>query len=485
VSVQADPAMRAKLAHLLTTPWTDKDEDPTDDLMQYEGLDGKTFATGFGFATGMYAGAELAADAFRYGVLRDRGGSCTDVARARKMVTVGMQSLHIASAITGKPGSIARAIARKDFPGDGPSATVVPLLAPNGSPLPAEKDNGTWRADNSVGAKYPNYVWVDSCSRDMLFGWTLAMASVWEVIKTDPTFDKALKDELQADAKAILTALMTVRSNGKDLELWDPDGRRTFHGNMHETSVDREYVLKNGVASMMALGEIAALASVVDDAPAKQYLATLTGARGLPSATTQTMQVVALGGDESNHSAFNMLFMTAWMARRYIPDASVRTTLRDPVEKQLYSPLFGDAKPKEWKQSFFDLIVAASSGQSWSGNNASNGSMDKAAVARGLDTLNAFADAPYYANAKNNCDNNEIAAKVCMLNDGATVVNLSLVKGKWLADKPIPMAHRPPSNFFWRSNPFIVNSEGDGPNNIMPGSDIRIAYWLGRYVRVD
>ncbi len=479
ITVTGNAAMRQKVETFLGSSWDPNDADPTDDLQQYEGIDPFQYVTAWGFATGMYAGAEMMADAYRYAVLRDRGGSCNDVARARKMVEVGLEAFHVVVAITGIPGGIARAIMRNDLPGDGEVA-VTPLKDGSGKPLPPEKNNGTWRADNSVGKVYPQYSWIDSCSRDMIFGWTMGIAAIWEVIKDDPTYPAALKTRLQADAKSVLDGLRVVRSSGKDLEIWDPDGRRTYHGNMHETSIDRDYVLKNGVASMMALGEVAGLVSVVDDASSKQYLDSLITTRDLPGAIKQSMQVIALGGDKSNHSAFNMLFMTEWMANRYIADATTRAGLKSPIEG-LYAPLFGE-RPIEWKQSFYDLTIAAQKAGAWTGGNAST-TIDTAAVGRALDSLKGFPQAPFYAVAKENCDANEVASQSCVLLDGTTVVSLKFSNGELVANKPIPMHLRPASNYFWRTNPFLVNGAGN-PNVVFPGSDLRVAYWMGRYLRV-
>jgi hypothetical protein len=480
VTVRDDPAMRQKLAHLLATPWDPNDTDPTDDLLQYENLDPKAFATGFGLATGMYAGSEIAADAFRYGVLRDRGGSCTEVARARKMLQLALEGFHALVTLPGTKGSIARGIARRDLPGDGQS-TVMPLFDANHQPLPTEKNNGAWRDDFSPGGQYPNLIWIDSCSRDMLFGWTFGAAAAWEVIEKDPTIDAAMKARLKADAKGVLDGLMIVRPSGKDLELWDPDGRRAYHGNLHESSIDRDYVLENGPASMMALGEVAGLVSIVSDATATAYLQSLVTQRGLVDAMNQSMFVVALGGDASNHSAYNMLFMTAWMAHRYIDDPNVRQQIKKPVEQDLYSPIVG-VRPRDWKQSFFDFVLAASTGDAWVHGGAKT-TYDAAAVARGLETLSGFAPAPFYGSTVENCDASEIAAGSCLLNDGVTTVSLKTVKWGLVGDTAVPMKVRPPSNFYWRTDPFLVNGSGD-PNTLIPGSDIRSSYWLGRWVRI-
>jgi hypothetical protein len=480
VALRADPVMRKKLDAFLGASWSPGDEDPTDDLTEYTGIDPFELVTSWGKNTGMYAGSEIAADAFRYGVLRDRAGSCNEVARARKMLVTSLDALHVVVAITGPSGSIARSIGRKDLPGEGQVPTT-PLFDGSGNPLPAEKNNGTWRVDTSVGGQYPKLAWEDSCSRDMLFGWTFGAAAAWEVIASDPTFPASTRGQLRADMKAVLDGLRKVRPSGKDLEIWDPDGRRAYNGNLHETSVDRQYILQNGVASMMALGEVAALASIVSDATSKAYLDSLVGPRGLPQATTQTMSVIALGGDQSNHSAFNMLFMTSWMAQRYVPDASVRGIIKKPV-RDVYQPLFGE-NPSSWGQAFFDLVAAHAQGDG-SANKAVAGPLDSNALARADATLQGWKPAPFYATAVENCDAGELASWTCTLGDGTTVVKLSTVKGGVLADKPVPIGLRPASNFYFRTSPFLVNGAGD-PNVVYPGSDLRMAYWLGRWARVN
>ena len=51
-----------------------------------------------------------------------------------------------------------RALARAGTPGDGKRSPLFDA----GEPLPAEKNNGTWQADNS--GHYEGYIWEDSCS---------------------------------------------------------------------------------------------------------------------------------------------------------------------------------------------------------------------------------------------------------------------------------------------------------------------------------
>ncbi|MEM9075338.1 MAG: hypothetical protein AAGE52_42975, partial [Myxococcota bacterium] len=136
---------------------------------------------------GAYGGVGAAADAFRYAVLRDEGAACEDVERARGHLVRALDALHRATAITGAEGVIARGYIRRDLGGgEFFEGRVVPLFDGEGSPLPEEKTNGTWREDNSADDAYGDYLWEDSCSRDMLIGWVVGMAAAWEVIANDP-----------------------------------------------------------------------------------------------------------------------------------------------------------------------------------------------------------------------------------------------------------------------------------------------------------
>ena len=142
-----------------------------------------------------------------------------------------------------------------DLPGAG-QGSVTPLFDDDGAPLPAEKNNGTWRADNF--GQYPGFIWEDSCSRDMLVGWAVAYAAMWEVVKTDPAFSDAAKTQLRQDAWDILESLRQVREEGYDLEIRDADGRQTYHGIMNENAIDRVYLdgAPNGFNAVMAVGVV-------------------------------------------------------------------------------------------------------------------------------------------------------------------------------------------------------------------------------------
>ena len=71
------------------------------DLMNVDLPDDLVVRTGK--SAGLYGGVGIAADAFRYMVLRDQGASCDAVARARDALQAGIEAMHMATAITGKP----------------------------------------------------------------------------------------------------------------------------------------------------------------------------------------------------------------------------------------------------------------------------------------------------------------------------------------------------------------------------------------------
>ncbi len=472
------------------------DDDGGWDLADHGGVDALASATHTGKTTGLYAGVGIAADAYRYAVLRDQGYPEAEVARARGHVVDGMELLHTATAITGISGGLARAVARTDIPGAGQSV-VVPLFDDAGAALPEPKNNGTWRADNSEGGQYPGLIWEDSCSRDMALGWVTAYGAIWEAIADDPTFDAADKTRLQADAKAIGEHFQTVRANGYDLELHDPDGRRTQHGCFHEFNIDcgpYSELLRNGFHAFMAIGMVSTLAYVSDDAGLKAYVQDdLIDARNLPGVTLDDLVIDADLGHKTNFSGINMIFGGALLAIRYVPDPAARADLRQALVERVY---FRKEQypwhPEDMSQSLFDIVYAAA---------ITEGSVFSApavappaeALTRGIATLNAFPAPPFWNHATVNCpdvsctcDEKQIpeAQKTCVLADGTSLELLGCVgwNCELVSRTPVPKALRSPSNYEWRSNPYRVNGGGNG-QTLMPGVDFRFAYWLGRFLR--
>jgi hypothetical protein len=437
---------------------------------------------------GAYAGVGAAADAFRYAVLRDEGAACDEVERARAHVVGALHGMHRAVEITGAPGVIARGYIRRDLRfGDVFAAQVVPLFDAEGNPLPEEKTNGTWREDGS-GA-YPDYVWEDSCSRDMLVGWVVGMAALWEVIANDPSIDDALKSRLSEDATAIARTLMEVGESGHDLEIHDADGRLTFHAYLHESAIDRVYIPRfrdNGMHAIMALGIMAALGRIGGDEAVQDYVFNdLIRVRRLHEIARDSAGVIDFG-TMTNYSNYNMAFDGAWLASRYVCDDEAAAAVRTGIDGSLYH---SDAERNgaSLEQSFFDFVFASAAMGSSVGVplRAADG-RETVARDQGLDTLRGFGAAPIWATGRVQCDEAEIAALLCELDDGSEVELLGAVgRGdELIAATTIPMAVRPPSNFHWRSNPFRVNATGDDAT-LYPAVDFRFVYWMGRYLTVE
>ena len=353
---------------------------------------------------GLYAGVGIAASAYRYGVLRDQGYPLEEVDRAREHLLMGLEVLHQAATVPGVPGVIARSLDKV-----GGHATT-PLFDEEGSPLPEIKNNGTWRADNS--GLYPDLIWEDSCSRDYLLGWVSAMGAAWEVMAEDPSFDEAIKAQLQGHAKDLGHALMEVRNDpafceglegctlglGYDLQIPDADGRRTLHGCLHEHDLDCNGVLEfidNGFNAVMALGFIATYAYVSEDPELIAYLdGELIAERSLHTIGRDALDLLALG-EGANWSGWNMAFGGMWTAQRYLTSEVARAALQVAVHKGLYEVEGATFLPVETAQSYFDFIYAAGSA-GLGAHHRANADVDQEAIARGVGTLHGFSEPPYY-----------------------------------------------------------------------------------------
>jgi hypothetical protein len=278
-------------------------------------------------------------------------------------------------------------------------------------------------------------------------------------------------------------------SNGQafDLEIFDADGRTTFHGYMNENNWDRVYLawlpVKDGFYSMMALGIVAALAYCSEDAVLEDYLYNeLIGQRHLDNIIVANVLGVNMG-KITNYSNTNMAFQGALLAGRYINNEKVRNKVRYATIQHLYYTGISHTKPKEYSYSLYDFVYAANvSGAS--AFNKMRQAPDLEAVKRGVQTLSEYSESPYWDYEVINCDEAEIASGDCTLNDGTKVKVLGNVgrNDDLITEQPIPQRVRPPSNYHWRSNPYQPNRSGSGAN-LLPGVDFRFAYWFGRFVK--
>ena len=467
-------------ARALIRRWVDEDDGW--DFEAWAGIPVTDVVASWSKVAGAYGGVGLAADAYRYGALREEGADCAAVDIARTQLLRSLEGLHVAVAVTGTPGVIARGFASRENPGYGQTIETTPLFDEAGNPLPEEKNNGTWRED--VSGMHPEIVWEDSCSRDMLVGWAAGFGAAWEVIRDDPDISAAVRTTLAEDARAIVASLSVVRDSGHDLEIMDADGRMTYHGLLHENSVDRYYVdsFENGQNALMALGIVGSLAVASEDDAALSYaVETLAGTRQLPRIAEESSWIVDLGPG-ANFSGYNMGFLGGWLAQRFICDDGARDAIITGIDQGMYERPGEVRQPAEQSQALYHLVaLQARAGTSlWT----EGGAFDERILERASTDLRGFSEAPYFPEARVNCDEDEIAAGVCTALDGSTIHLLGPVgwNEDLVSDEPLPMTIRPPSNYHWRSNPYAVNGD-PGTTAFLGAVDFRLVYWMGRYTR--
>ncbi|MFH1531755.1 MAG: hypothetical protein ABIK09_13600 [Pseudomonadota bacterium] len=454
--------------------------------------------TGFNKVAGLYGGVGIVADAYRYGVLRDQGYPVADVDQARGQLLRALETLHLATAITGVEGVICRGLAMKEWG----YATTTPLFDDDGVPLPYEKNNGTWREDNSPDGAYPNVIWEDSVSRDMLIGWAAAFGAAWEVIRNDETVPGEVKETLQADATALGKALMVVGESGYDLEVPDADGRITLHGWLNEHNLDGAIysdLLENGFHAIMALGIVGSYAYAAEDPELTAWFEEeLVKARELPRITKEHVNELTDFGYGSNFSNYNMAFTGYWMAMRYVQDPDSRQILREGLKNSLYDRPGEDFQPADHGYSLYDFTFVTG----WADGSAFAPMASEplsVALGSGMDTLRLFAEPPYWDHEVINCpafeactcaDDQctcppEATAEPCVASDGETLLTPLGCKG-WkcsvVVDAAVPWDLQRPSNYHWRSAPHDANGGGDG-SGLLPGVDFRFAYWIGRWAQ--
>jgi hypothetical protein len=446
------------------------------------GLSYEDLASGVTKAAGLYGGVGVAADAFRYMVLIEEGAPCEDIEYARQALYKDLEALHVATAITGVKGVIARALGNTLISGAG-QAETFPLFDEMGRAFPLEKTNGTWRDDQS--GEYPTMVWEDSCSRDMYVGWALAYASVWEAIRTDPTFSDQLKLRLRTDAHDLVHSLMQVGEQGYDLEIRDADGRMTYHGILNENSVDRSYFpgAPNGFNGILTTGIVAALAWVSGDPVQLEFVEeALIDTRGLLDLAKTSLLGIDRGPG-SNFSAYNMAFTGAWLAARYLRREVDRTEVREVLRRSLYQREGQERQPVEQSQALYHLIFVQSELgiHTFGRDTVTPSPLFEDALESTRRDLFDFPAPPFFGRNIVNCDEQEIETNTCVAENGLELPLLGNVgwNDDLVAAIPVPLTIRPVSNYYWRSNPYTVNG-GTSRLTLLPASDFRWVYWAGR-----
>jgi hypothetical protein len=449
---------------------------------------------------GAFGGMGIVGTAFEYVALRRTNTDPAATARARSRVIRAAESWHVFYAVTGGQGLVARGIHRltpedptaPPIPGAVPAP--VPLFAADGTPLPAPKDNGSYRADLSGGAlPKDTWLWVDSCSKDQLLGQVLGLVALYEAMAGDPDIDQSLVARLATDARKVGDMLMKRRALAPletaagftddlyDLIIMDPDGRATFFHDLNPLSLEKIYVSPDdGVFNLFNLivswAVVAGLHHVTGDETLEAYLYEdlLSGREYL----TRLVEGEAAGaidyvynGVKTNFDNPEMVGQALFIMLFTERDAEVAAAAETYLHDGWWEPAGERFAARFAKEPLWHAFRLALS--------------DRGADPALLDEYRALMATaslgPYWDEPRVNCDAAEIAAGSCLAVDGNTTLTL---EGKgfyedWSATEALDFANRPTSNYDARSNPFAVNSGGD-PGRLNPGGDFLAGYWLLR-----
>lgn len=459
------------------------------DLLEgYEGYSG----------LGLRGGGAAISTAFRYMALKKEGADQNKLSEARKDVIRAIEALHVAHVITGGNGRMARGIQRlkpedpdnPPIPGDVPKP--IPLFDEKGNPLPLEKDNGQPRADNSDGIlPEGEWIWYDSCSKDQLVGWIVAMATLYDAVQDDPKIDKKIIDTMREDARLIGKMLREkhrfMAIDGKeyeyDLVIMDADGRPTFHHDLNPKSFEKTYFppdsdFINVFNMIMALGIVKGLYHVSNDPEAERYLyEELLGKRGyldyIPVTEGGSSLDYIYMGAKTNFSNVNMIAIALFLNIYFENDQEVLKKMRAFMENLWWNRKDTLQSAINLKQPYFNALYLAMTDKG----------TDFYLVKETAKLLKAFNVELYLNEERINCDEKELQAKECIAVDEKTVLKIQDEVnhgGHPVAFEALDPSIRPPSDFDARTDPFEVN--GGGGKRINPGGDLNSAYWMLRFL---
>lgn len=449
---------------------------------------------------GLRGGGASPGSAFRYMALKAEGAPPEVLAEAREEVVKAIETLWVVHVITGIPHGVARGVmllaplheGEPPFPHVTPN--IVPLFDDQGSPLPPDpKNNGTDRADNSGGVLPEGlWFWQDSCSKDQLVGWVAAIATLYDAVADDPDVDPALVQRLRDVACAIGAGLrvkypFTALDGNEylyDLVIMDADGRPTKHHDLNPLGFDGGMYLPPGSPNinvfnlLMGLGIVKGLYHACGDAESEEFLyGELLGNRDylglIPQGEDSPAVDYIYAGAKTNFSNVNMVAIALFLNLYFEGDDAVAAPVRDFMERRWWDAPGVIQAARHLKQPYFHAL--------YEGMTATGTDPARAAEAAAL--LKAFALDPYTDEARNNCDEAELAQGSCLAVDGKTLLTLQKETnrgGHPIATEPLDPSIRPPSNFDARSDPFVVNG-GGGPG-LNPGGDLHAAYWILRFL---
>ena len=335
----------------------------TDDFEEYAGKPPRAVVAVFDEHgdLGMFGGAAAAGEAFRYMALQDQA--------SRADLLEAIEAFHIAATITGVPGTVARGIRRLNEPGEMPA-----VEAPPGS-LPRRRRSLRPLAPDGSG-QYPNWIYIDNNSKDQMIGYVFALGAFWDAVAEDPAIDDPVRQQIQADARALADSLMTpVQVNplqSADLVVRDwhqcPTRTSTSIRASCRSAASRPSCCRPAPATRTAgtrwprSGWCGRSIHITGDAAlGDYYYDELIGRRDFPRLMVSgPVHVGAMyqdggAGGDTNFSNVNMAFVSAWGVLRYETDPDLRAKFHAVFASELWDadhPHDGESIG----QAFFDLL---------------------------------------------------------------------------------------------------------------------------------
>jgi len=423
---------------------------------------------------GLWTGAYLASQAFRYAVTR---GTAQGEEALDNIRTV-LQGNERQMAITGVPGLYTREYRTPDIDGMSCPEDISSYrrdpekddnrwlqIRDDGCVWLANEEGTEWVQSEHCGypAELHDYCWLDNVSQDEYSGHFLAMGAIWKLVD-----DADLKARVVALAEQAVAHLIK-----NDLTYVDWDGRTTEHGRLYALAGDDT----PGFNAMLALSWVKVGAALTGRADFDDFyhrcLLQRDGpdecqpqAMGLLKPYTEwldtTLLHVSSTSCKNNWNNFNMFYMALFNLLWFETDPAVLEAVWAYLEPSFFDPEDNERPLSEQKNSFFNFIYAAMKDQGPESSGPAYSEVEDAVC-----TLKQFpaSQAPFDADTTtdeypHDCDSR--------LDHSMTA-------------EVIPIYLRCPGSFAWTRNPYSRKICTADPTLLNTPGDYLLAYWMGRY----
>ncbi|HOX27527.1 MAG TPA: hypothetical protein PLQ76_00075 [bacterium] len=419
---------------------------------------------------GLFSGLYLAAEAFHYGVTRDR----ETLAVIKTLLDAEVTRMNI----TGVTGIFTRqyippGVNGLSCPKD-PKAYAVDVekddnqwvrINENGCVMTYDPAAGKWVESKHCGLKkYSGWCWLDNVSKDEYSGHIFALAALAKIVD-DPSVQKTVKELLRRVGRHLVD---------NQMEFTDWDGRVAEHGRIRALTFE-DYP---GFNAAMALSFMKVISEVTGDLEFRNwYDNCLLQKNGKwhcvkkkhenPRAYTAYLRsnglYVGTEGCKSNYNNIAMHMLSMFDLIWYERDPKLRERYQQSFDRDVFRTKGQPRAVMNQNNALYDFFWAA---QKRLGPGSDGPAYD--AVENGVRMMYLF-PARKSVEKPISCTP-EKCEKYCSDRFGSSV-------GK---EARTP-SDRCPSTFLWWFDPYQLDTCGRDVRNIEPPSDYLLSYWVGRY----